>query len=228
MVVAGGEKDTRHSPGALTEEQAERMLAGMNDVIRAGEEMRGLRAEMIQMFIGFGWTQDRIARLTDMSQPAVSKQVNKHRSADPAPPMDLSLDQHDVPWLEGRLWGLAEDISETYADTARCTRCVSALARGRKHFTPENVDELRRLVEDDLRRYDREVSDAHPDAKALSRAHRDAYDEISRGLDVPSRQSAGQAADPASAPAAAAPLGSPSARRTLAHRIQRDRLRDGS
>ncbi|RPK46569.1 hypothetical protein EES39_13240 [Streptomyces sp. ADI92-24] len=220
--MAGGEKDTRHSPGALTEEQAERMLAGMNDVIRAGEEMRKLRAEMIRLFIGFGWTQDRIARLTDMSQPAVSKQVTKYRSADPAPSMDLSLGQHDVPWLEGRLWGLAEDISETYADAARCTGCVSALARGRKRFTPENVDELRRLVEDDLRRYGEGVPDVQrdADAQALSRAHRDAYDEISRGLDVPSRQ--------ATAPAGAAPLGSASVRRTLAHRIQRDRLRDGS
>lgn len=204
--MAGGEKNTQEIPGApdsgaLTEEQAERMLAGMNDVIRAGEEMRKLRTEMIKLFVGFGWTQDRIARLTDMSQPAVSKQVTKYRSADPEPPMDLSLDQHDAPWLEGRLWGLAEDISETYADTARCTRCVGALARGRKRFTPENVDELRRLVEADLLRYGTELP-----------AHRDAYDEISRGLDVPSRPAAG-------------PAGSASVRRTLAHRIQRDRLR---
>ncbi|MFF1919323.1 sigma-70 family RNA polymerase sigma factor [Streptomyces sp. NPDC058221] len=196
----------RESPGgrdagALTEEQAERMLAGMNDVIRAGEEMRKLRSEMIKLFIGFGWTQDRIARLTDMSQPAVSKQVTKYRSADPEPPMDLSLRQHDVPWLEGRLWGLAEDISETHAGTARCSRCVAALSRGRKRFTPESVDELRRLVEDDLRRHGAELT-----------AHREAYDEISRGLDLPPRP-------------AAAPAGSPSVRRTLAHRIQRDRLR---
>ncbi|MEE4493962.1 sigma-70 family RNA polymerase sigma factor [Streptomyces sp. BE230] len=192
-------------PAALTEEQAGRMLAGMNDVIRAGEEMRKLRAEMIKVFIGFGWTQDRIARLTEMSQPAVSKQVTKYREADPAPPMDLSLDQHDAPWLEGRLWGLAEDLSETYADTARCTRCVGALARGKKRFTPENVDELRRLVEEDLRLHSAELPDGH----------RRAYDEISRGLDMRSGP-------------AAAPAGPASVRRTLAHRIQRDRLRGGT
>lgn len=209
MVVTGGEKDMRERPGGrdtgtLTEEQAARMLAGMNDVIRAGEEMRKLRSEMIKLFVGFGWTQDRIARLTDMSQPAVSKQVTRYRSADPEPPMDLSLGQQDTPWLEGRLWGVAEDISETYADTARCTRHVGALTRGRKRFTPENVDELRRLVEEDLRRYGAELT-----------AHREAYDEISRGLDLPPHQGA-------------APAGSPSVRRTLAHRIQRDRLRDGA
>lgn len=201
--MAAGE-NTRRS-ATLTEEQAERMLAGMNDVIRAGEEMRKLRAEMIKVFVGFGWTQDRIARLTDMSQPAVSKQVTKYRDADPVPPMDLSLDQHDVPWLEGRLWGLAEDLSETYADTARCTRCVSALARGRRRFTPESVDELRRLVEEDLRLH----------AAELPGGHRSAYDEISRALDVPSRTDA-------------VPAGTASVRRTLAHRIQRDRLKGGA
>ncbi|MCM2412663.1 sigma-70 family RNA polymerase sigma factor [Streptomyces sp. RKAG290] len=204
--MAGGENTQRsggkQDPGALTEEQAARMLAGMNDVIRAGEEMRKLRAEMIKLFIGFGWTQDRIARLTDMSQPAVSKQVTKYRSAEPETPMDLSLDQPDAPWLEGRLWGLAEDISETYADAARCTRCVSALTRGKKRFTPENVDELRRLVEEDLRQHGADLGDGH----------REAYDEISRGLDVPT----GRAGPPA---------GSAAVRRTLAHRIQRDRLR---
>ncbi|MFI6948859.1 sigma-70 family RNA polymerase sigma factor [Streptomyces sp. NPDC050422] len=200
--MAAGE-NTRHS-ATLTEEQAERMLAGMNDVIRAGEEMRKLRAEMIKVFVGLGWTQDRIARLTDMSQPAVSKQVTKYRDADPAPPMDLSLDQHDIPWLEGRLWGLAEDLSETYADSARCTRCVNALARGRKRFTPESVDELRRLVEEDLRLH----------AGELPGGHRSAYDDISRALDVPPRT-------------AAAPAGTAPVRRALAHRIQRDRLRDG-
>ncbi|MFD0023396.1 sigma-70 family RNA polymerase sigma factor [Streptomyces sp. NPDC058382] len=205
--MGDGEKDTKGSPGTpgtvtLTEDQAARMLAGMNDVIRAGEEMRKLRSEMIKLFIGFGWTQDRIARLADMSQPAVSKQVTKYHSADREPPMDLSLGQRDAPWLEGRLWGVAEDIAETYADTARCARHVLALARGRKHFTPQNVDALRRLVEDDLLRYGEELA-----------VHREAYDEIARGLDVPPR--------PVTAPA-----GSASVRRTLAHRIQRDRLRD--
>ncbi|MFE9783127.1 sigma-70 family RNA polymerase sigma factor [Streptomyces sp. NPDC005775] len=201
--MAAGENTPQSA--TLTEEQAERMLAGMNDVIRAGEEMRKLRAEMIKVFIGFGWTQDRIARLTDMSQPAVSKQVTKYRDADPAPPMDVSLDQRDTPWLEGRLWGLAEDLSETYPDTARCSRYVGALARGRKRFTPENVDELRRLVEEDLRLH----------AAELPGGHRGAYDEIGRALDVPSRTDA-------------APAGTASVRRALAHRIQRDRLRDSA
>ena len=170
-----GEEDTRQTPETLTEEQAERMLAEMNDVIRAGEEMRKLRAEMIKLFAGFGWTQDRIAQLTDMSQPAVSKQVTKYRTGDPLPPMELSLDQHDVPWLEGRLWGLAEEISEAFDDTARCTRYVNAIARGKKRFTPQNVDELRRLVEEDLRLH----------RARMPGSYRDAYDEISRGLDVP-------------------------------------------
>ncbi|MEU9093321.1 sigma-70 family RNA polymerase sigma factor [Streptomyces sp. NPDC048428] len=210
MAAGKSTENTQHDagtppPAALTEEQAGRMLAGMNDVIRAGEEMRRLRAEMIKVFIDFGWTQDRIARLTEMSQPAVSKQVTKYRDADPTPPMDLSLGQHDAPWLEGRLWGLAEDLSETYAETARCTRCVGALARGKKRFTPENVDELRRLVEEDLRLHAAELPDGH----------RRAYDEISRSLDVRSGT-------------AAAPAGPASVRRTLAHRIQRDRLRGGA
>jgi hypothetical protein len=183
----------------LTEERAARMLAGMNEVIRAGEEMRKLRAEMIQIFVGLGWTQDKIAQLTDMSQPAVSKQVTRYRSSDAPPPMELSLDQHDIPWLEGRLWGLAEEISETLDGTAHCTRYVDSLARGRRRFTPRNVDELRRHVEEDLREAE------------LPGSYRRAYDQISRGLDVPSRSTAS--------------TGSASARRTLAYHLQRDHLR---
>ena len=178
------------------------MLAEMNEVIRAGEDMRKLRSEMIKLFVGFGWTQDKIARLTDMSQPAVSKQVTKYAAAEPGPAMGLDLVQHDVPWLEGRLWGLAEDIAETF-ETARCTRHVHAIARGRKRFTPQSVDELRRLVEADL--------DLH--RPQSSGAHQDAYDEIARGLDVPSR---------------AASPGAASVRRALARQVQRDRLRNGA
>ncbi|GAA1369791.1 sigma-70 family RNA polymerase sigma factor [Streptomyces beijiangensis] len=199
-----GEEGSQQSPGALTEAQAGRMLAHMNDVIRAGEDMRKLRTEMIKLFAGLGWTQEKIAGLTGMSQPAVSKQMAKHGSDDPLPPMGLALDQHDIPWLEGRLWGLAEEISEAFYDTARCTRCVDALARGKKRFTPQNVDELRRLVEEDLR--------AHPDR--TDAGYQAAYDEISRGLDVPAKT------PPATAPA--------SVRRTLAHQLQRDRLRGES
>jgi hypothetical protein len=194
------EEDTHQNPETLTEEQAERMLADINDVIRAGEEMRKLRAEMIKLFVGFGWTQDRIAQLTDMSQPAVSKQVTKHKMGDPLPPTRLSLDQHDAPWLEGRLWGLAEEISETFYGTARCTRYVNAIARGKKRFTPQNVDELRRLVEEDLMLHQAEMPGSY----------RDAYDEISRGLDVPSKVTT---------------TASASVRRALAYQIQRDRFR---
>lgn len=191
----------------LTEEQAGRMVARMNEVIRAGEEMRRLRAEMIKLFAGFGWTQDTIARLTDMSQPAVSKQVTKYRTDGPQPTPSLSLDQHDAPWLEGRLQGLAEEISETCPESARCTRFVHAVARGRKRFTPRTVDELRRLVEEDLRAHRAE----------LPSGYRDAYDAISRGLDLPPK---------AAAPAAdAAPAASASVRRALAQQLQRDRLR---
>ncbi|MDX3641814.1 sigma-70 family RNA polymerase sigma factor [Streptomyces sp. MB09-02B] len=174
----------------------------MNEVIRAGEEMRKLRTEMIKLFADLGWTQDRIAQLADMSQPAVSKQVTKYKTGDPLPPTKLSLDQHDAPWLEGRLWGLAEEISESY-DTARCTRYVHAIARGKKRFTPQNVDELRRLVEEDLMLHQAEMPSSY----------RNAYDEISRGLDLPAK---------ATAPASA------SVRRALAHQIQRDQLRVGS
>ncbi|MFF1630213.1 helix-turn-helix domain-containing protein [Streptomyces sp. NPDC058246] len=195
-----GEEDTHRNPDTLTEEQAERILAGMNEVIRAGEEMRQLRAEMIKLFADFGWTQDRIAQLTDMSQPAVSKQVTKYKSGDPLPPTRLSLDQRDVPWLEGRLWGLADEISENH-DTARCTRYVHAIARGKKRFTPQNVDELRRLVEEDLMLHRADMPSSYQDA----------YDDISRGLDVPAKV-------PTTAPA--------SVRRALAYQIQRDRLRD--
>jgi hypothetical protein len=184
----------------LTEEQAERMLAGMNEVIRAGEQMRQLRSEMVKLFAGYGWTQDRIARLTDMSQPAVSKQVARYRMADPPPPMSLALDQPDPPWLEGRLWGLAEEIADAFAETARCTRSVNLIARGKKRFTPQNVDELRRLVEEDLRRH----------RAKLPGGYRDAYDTISRGLDVPAKGTT---------------TGSAAVRRALACELQRDRLR---
>jgi hypothetical protein len=195
-----GEENTHQLPESLTEEQAERMLATMNEVIRAGEEMRKLRAEMIKLFADFGWTQDKIAQLTDMSQPAVSKQVTKYKKGDPQLPMGLSLNQHDTPWLEGRLWGLAEEISETFYDTARCTRYVNAIARGKKRFTPQNVDELRRLVEADLMLHQAEMPGSY----------RDAYDEISRGLDVPSKVTT---------------TASASVRRALAYQIQRDRFR---
>ena len=188
------------SPGTLTQEQAERMLTDMNDVIRAGEEMRKLRAEMISLLTGFGWTQDRIAQLAGLSQPAVSKQVVNYKKRKPVPPMGLSLDQQDTPWLEGRLWGLAEEISETLDGTARCTRYVSAIARGKKRFTAEQVDELRRLVEDDLRLHRAE----------LPRSYRDAYDTISRALDIPAKVT---------------PTAPASVRRALAYQIQRDRLR---
>jgi len=186
--------------------QAERMLAEMNDVIRAGEEMRQLRAEMIKLFAGFGWTQERIAQLTGMSQPAVSKQVAKYKLGESSPPMPLSLDQHDIPWLEGRLWGLAEELSETV--DARCTRYVHAIARGKKRFTPQNVDELRRLVEEDLRLH----------RAVIPASYQQAYDAIGRGLDVPSK-----AATTASATTASA-----SVRRALARQIQRNQLRDDS
>ncbi|MFD9355100.1 sigma-70 family RNA polymerase sigma factor [Streptomyces sp. NPDC060031] len=192
----------------LTEEQAERMLARMNEVIRAGEEMRRLRTEMIKVLVDLGWTQDRIARLTEMSQPAVSKQVTKYKGDDPLPPMELSLAQYDRPWLEGRLWGLAEEISES-CDAARCTRHVNAIARGRRRFTSQHVDELRRLVEEDLRLHRAE----------LPAGFREAYDDIGRGLDVPPK---------GAATAAAAATASPSVRRALACQIQRDRLRAAS
>ncbi|MFE6909903.1 sigma-70 family RNA polymerase sigma factor [Streptomyces erythrochromogenes] len=195
----------RHEPGALTEEQAARMLAGMNEVIRAGEEMRRLRTEMIKLFAGFGWTQEKIARITEMSQPAVSKQVTRFAADDPPPRLGLALDQHDGAWLEGRLWALAEEVAEAL-DSARCARFVGALARGRGRFTPESTDELRRLLEADLRL----------GAAELPAAFRAAYDEISRGLDtgtVPAAAGGGPAPVPASV------------RRTVARQLQRDRLR---
>ncbi|MFF8271575.1 sigma-70 family RNA polymerase sigma factor [Streptomyces sp. NPDC016562] len=198
-----GEERAHPRSGTLTEQQAERMLADMNEVIRAGEEMRRLRSEMIRMFVGFGWTQEKIARIADMSQPAVSKQVTKYRSEDPLPAPALSLDQYDAPWLEGRLWALAEEVADAF-DGARCARSVHALARGRTRFTPRSVDELRRLLEEDLRIHRAEMPDLY----------RHAYDEISRGLDVP----------PKASTTAAAPA---SVRRALAHQIQRDVLRDG-
>ncbi len=199
--VVEEEDGRRHGPEALTEDEAARMLAGMNEVIRAGEEMRRLRTEMIRLFAGFGWTQDTIARITDMSQPAVSKQIARCAAGEPTPLLGLALDQPDAAWLEGRLWALAEEVSETL-DAARCTRFVGALARGRKRFTPESSDELRRLLEEDLRR----------GAAGLPAAFRAAYDEISRGLDV----------GPKPAVAGSAPA---SVRRAVARQLQRDRLR---
>lgn len=178
------------------------MFAGMNEVIRAGEETRRLRSEMITLVAGLGWTQETIARLTGMSQPAVSKQVAKDRPGNPVPPPDVAIDQHDAAWLEGRLWGLAEEISENLHHDAHCTRLVDALGRGRKPFTPRHVDALRRLVEQDLAEHRAD----------LPGSLRSTYDVISRGLDVPS---------------GGAVAGSAQVRRTLAHRIQRDRLPGG-
>jgi len=184
-----------------TEDQVGRMFAGMNEVIRAGEEMRRLRAEMIQTLAGAGWTQDRLARLAGMSQPAVSKQVARSGTGEP---VDLTLDQLDPPWLEGRLWGLAEEIARRLDDAAHCSRLVHALARGRKRFTARNVDALRRLVEEDLREHR---------AEAPFTAYQEAYDRIARGLDV--LATAGP--DDASA-------GSAARRRALACQLQRVRL----
>lgn len=197
--VVAAEESTRQSPGTLSGDQAGRILAGMNEVIRAGEEMRKLRAEMIKVFAGFGWTQERIAQLTGMSQPAVSKQMAKHKADESRPPMEVSLDQRDAPWLEGRLWGLAEEISDALDETACCTRCVNALTRGRKRFTPRNIDELRRLVEEDLRLRRAE----------LTGGHQAAYDEIGRGLDLPSKVTT---------------TASASVRRSIARQIQRGLL----
>ncbi|MER5890361.1 helix-turn-helix domain-containing protein [Streptomyces sp. NPDC001941] len=202
--MTGEDKNGTDRPGALTEEQAGRMLDELNEVIRAGEQARAERAEVIQLLAAQGWTQDRIARLTGMSQPAVSKQMARHRDAGPGPAPDFTLDQGDAPWLEGRLWGLAEEIAETVpGGAARCAPYVHALARGRERFTPRGVDELRRLVEEDLRTHHGE----------LPGEYRTAYDRISRALDVPSGRQ-----EPAP--------GSPSVRRTLARRLQRDALAD--
>jgi hypothetical protein len=208
----------REEPEGLSEEQAGRLLADMNDVIRAGDEMRQVRIEMIKLFAASGWTQDKIARLADMSQPAVSKQVAKNQPRHP--PMRLSLDQADLPWLEGRLWGLAEEISETSDDTARCTRYVIAIARGKKRFTAQNVDELRRLIESDL-----------PDHAGPDGRYRAAYDKIARDLDIatiskPAHRKVGTAKPPAAKADATTTATAPaSVRRVLARQIQRDRLR---
>ncbi|MFE7410884.1 sigma-70 family RNA polymerase sigma factor [Streptomyces laurentii] len=196
-----------------TEEQLAVMFAGLNEVIRAGEEMRRLRAEMIRVLAGAGWTQDRLARLAGMSQPAVSKQVTGSHAADTG---GLALDQEDAPWLEGRLWGLAEAIAEEIAESAACAksttggtagsaRLTQALARGRKRFTERNVDALRRLVEEDLRTHRAALGPRHHEA-------REAYDRIARALDT------GGAAGPYTE-------GTAPARRALARQVQRMRLR---
>ncbi|MFE0013050.1 sigma-70 family RNA polymerase sigma factor, partial [Streptomyces erythrochromogenes] len=117
--------------------------------------------------------------------------------------------QRAAAWLEARLGALAEEVAEAL-DAARCARFVGALARGRKHFTPESTDELRRLLEADLRL----------GAAELPAAFRAAYDEISRGLDTDPKTAAagsGPKSDSTQAPA--------SVRRTVARQLQRDRLR---
>ncbi|MEU1039830.1 hypothetical protein [Streptomyces sp. NPDC005907] len=96
----------------------------------------------------------------------------------------------------------AEEISDACHADARCTQCVQALARGKKRFTPQSVDELRRLVEDDLR----------VNRGELPGSYRKTYDEVSRGLDLPASRTSAAA-------------GAASVRRALAHRIQRDWFR---
>ncbi|MFD0422349.1 hypothetical protein [Streptomyces parvus] len=105
--------------------------------------MRRLRSEMITLFAGLGWTQERIARLTGMSRPAVSKQVAKARPDGPASPPDITLDQHDTPWLEGRPWDLAEEISASPHDSAHCTRSPmpsTGAGSGSRHRTSTHCD----------------------------------------------------------------------------------------
>lgn len=186
-----------------SEERVAALFAGMNEVIRAGEEMRRLRAEMIRLFASEGWTQDRLARLAGMSQPAVSKQVTRTADAVGIPgsgPGDPG--QEDTPWLEGCLWGLAEEIARLVGDEAGCAGFTHTLTRGRKRFTEPNVDALRRLVEADLREHRAE----------LGARHQEAYDRIARALDTRAAAGGGGAA-------------SPSARRALARQVQRVRLR---
>ncbi|MFE6000603.1 sigma-70 family RNA polymerase sigma factor [Streptomyces sp. NPDC056454] len=155
---------------------------------------------MVALFAGAGWPQEWNAQLTGMSQPALSKQVSTHGPGSPPPPAKLTLDQDDAPWPEGRPRGLGEAVSEARRHESRRTPFADALGRGRKRFTPENVDTLRRLVGEDLRVHREEVP----------ACHRAAYDTISGGLGVPARSGA--------------TTGSLSVRRTLAHRILRDRL----
>ncbi|MEU7019521.1 sigma-70 family RNA polymerase sigma factor [Streptomyces sp. NPDC046203] len=208
-----GAADATGSAGVdPAEERLANLFAGLNEVIRAGEETRRLRAEMIRRLAAAGWTQDRLARLAGMSQPAVSKQVT--RAAGPAgataEPDGLALDQGDAPWLEGRLWGLAEEIADWVAASrepgggaAHCARLTQALARGRKRFSERNVDALRRLVEEDLRTH----------RAVLDPRHQGTYDRIARALDT--RATPGSHSEHTA-----------SARRTLARQIQRMRLRE--
>ncbi|GAA3068620.1 hypothetical protein GCM10020254_10440 [Streptomyces goshikiensis] len=134
-----------------------------------------------------------------MSQPAVSKQVTKQKAGDPPPPWPSPSTSATRPGSKDVCGGLAEEISDTLQDTARCTRHVHALARGGKRFTPSDIDDLRRLVEEDLRLRQEE----------LPGGCRSAYDQISRGLDLPEEVTV---------------TASASVRRALARRIQRDRL----
>ncbi|MEU8443295.1 hypothetical protein AB0F05_22735 [Streptomyces microflavus] len=52
------------------------------------------------------------------------------RFAAPGHLAELTPDQYETPWLEGRPWGPTEGISEALSDGARCSRFVDALGRG--------------------------------------------------------------------------------------------------
>ncbi|MFQ6852401.1 sigma-70 family RNA polymerase sigma factor [Streptomyces sp. 35M1] len=202
--VGGGPLGARGTAGAPRVEKDQPTVRGQATQVTEISDTRRPSGQADHEFAGLGRTQERIARLTGMSQPAVSKQVAKARPDGPASPPDITLDQHDTPWLEGRLWGLAEEIPASLHDSAHCTRLTDALGRGRKRFTPQNVDALRRLVEKDLMERRAE----------LPGSHRSAYDAISRGLDAPAKEAATDAAGTGSAPVG----------RALARRIQRDRF----
>ncbi|WP_424216472.1 sigma-70 family RNA polymerase sigma factor (plasmid) [Streptomyces sp. BI20] len=194
-------------------DRAGRVFAALNDAIRAGEEARAARAELIRGLADAGWTQEQIARLAELSQPAVSKQLLRPRppgaAPAPAPGAPLRLDHRDPAWLEGRLWAVAEDLVRLFGADAACAPRVHALARGRERLTPRSADALRRLVEEDLRR--------PAPAGRPTTAHRAAYDEIARALDT----ATGRAAPAADGPGAD---GTASARRALARRAQLDAL----
>ncbi|MFD6416234.1 hypothetical protein, partial [Streptomyces sp. NPDC060194] len=202
----------------LTEAQATRLFADLNDVIRAGDDARRRRGELIHALADLGWTQDRIARLAGMSQPAVSKHLLKPRAGQPSrsqrrftdDQLVSSLDQSDVPWLHGRLWALADAVSaacrQTLGAPAHCSAFADALDRGRRRLTPRTADELRRLVEEDLRRH----------GGWLPEDHRSTYDTVARALDH---------AELNGPPTAGGHLGPPAVRRATARRIQRERLR---
>ncbi len=95
--VGGGPLGARGTAGAPRVEKDQPAVRGQATQITEISDTCRPSGQADHEFAGLGRPQERIARLTGMSRPAVSKQVAKARPDGPASPPGITLDQHDTP-----------------------------------------------------------------------------------------------------------------------------------